>query len=111
MSTYEQHLSSAHKCNLVKRVVERETNGTFKKVETALTTQRLYCVMRLDKSSNVQHLNNDNRKCPSLYEAEAIDFSKSLYRTRDMVKRCVICTRALHPLLDIKKTKCSFCLK
>ncbi|QAT90330.1 hypothetical protein KM622_gp044 [Spodoptera exempta nucleopolyhedrovirus] len=109
MSTYKDEINKAQQENIIKRVANREINGTLNKVETALCTNRLYCLMNKDRINRVYRLNNDNRKCPSLYEAEAIDFSKSLFRTREAVKRCVICTRALHPLFDLKRNVCSFC--
>ncbi|AYN44999.1 se39 [Alphabaculovirus alterspexiguae] len=105
MSTYKDQMVKAQQKNIINRIANREINGTLDKFETALSTNRLYCIM--DKKN--QSLNNDNRKCPYLYEAESIDFSKSLYRTREIIKRCVICTRALHLLFDLKRNVCSFC--
>ncbi|AAZ38218.1 ORF-52 [Agrotis segetum nucleopolyhedrovirus A] len=109
MHSYKEHLDKAQRCNVTKRVMDRELNGSLNKVDTALAINRLYCIMTTNKTTQLRQLNNDNRKCPYLYEAEAIDFNKSLYRTHESVKRCVMCTRALHPMLDIKRSTCAFC--
>ncbi|AIE47832.1 orf52-like protein [Peridroma alphabaculovirus] len=109
--SYQERIEAAARNNLARQINDRQISGNMNKVDAALATGRLYCVMSTNKKTNTSQLNNDNRRCPSLYEAEAIDFSKNLHRTREAIKRCVTCTRALHPLLDIKRAVCSFCTK
>nr|WRQ96299.1 maco-A 63 [Mamestra configurata nucleopolyhedrovirus A]WRQ96468.1 maco-A 63 [Mamestra configurata nucleopolyhedrovirus A] len=109
MSTYKDCLDNAQKCNVIKRVIEREIKGDLHKIDTALSLKRDFCLNRYNKSTKMNTLNNDHRRCPSLYEAEAINDSKHYYRTKDCVKRCVRCKGALLSALDINKTMCSLC--
>ncbi|ACI47418.1 unknown [Spodoptera litura nucleopolyhedrovirus II] len=108
--SYRERIDAARKSNLTRQLSDRQIGGAFNKVSAALATDRLYCVVIKDSNTLKSRLNNDSRKCPYLYEAEAIDFTKTLHRTRDSVKRCVMCTRALHPLLNVKNMTCPFCL-
>ncbi|AIZ48607.1 asb049 [Agrotis segetum nucleopolyhedrovirus B] len=110
MHSYNSHLNRAYRSNLAKRITQREITNDFNKMDAALATKRLYCIMSINKSTNnLRQLSNDHYKCPYLYEADAIDFNKQLRRTHEPVKRCVICTRALHPMLDVERAMCSFC--
>jgi hypothetical protein len=111
MSTYRDCINRAQKCNLAKRLIDREIQGKCNKIDTALSINRDFCLNRFDKTTKLNTINNDHRQCRSLYEAEAINDSKFLYRTKDCVKRCVRCNVALHSTLDIRNTMCTFCTK
>jgi hypothetical protein len=111
MSTYKDCIDRAQKCSVPKRLIEREMQGKLNKIDTALATNRDFCLNRYNKNTKLNSINNDHRQCRSLYEAEAINDSKFLYRTKDRVKRCVSCNGALHSTLDIRNSICSFCTK
>ena len=111
MSTYKDRLVEANNQNLCRRLVRRELTGSIDKINGALSTNRLYCVVSKNKLDEHQRLNNDHRKCPYLYEAEAIQFTQTLHKTREPIQRCRVCTRALHQLFDIKRSVCVFCSK
>ncbi|AUV65320.1 hypothetical protein [Alphabaculovirus myunipunctae] len=109
MSTYGQRIETAQRQNVARRVVVREIMGSMNKVDTALSTNRDFCLNRYNKSTNLNELNNDHRRCPSLYEAEAINGAKYFYRKNDCVKRCVVCAGVLHLVLDARSTTCARC--
>ncbi|AGR56786.1 HESP034 [Hemileuca sp. nucleopolyhedrovirus] len=111
MYTYKDTIVNAHKYNIVKRIADRENGNNFNKLDTALSTNSFKYIMLKNKRTGVTMPGDDHRKCPTLYEAEAVDFNRqTLNRENHIVKRCQLCTRILHPLVDTKTSICSFCL-
>lgn len=108
--SYNDFYAEARKKTLVDRLKMREINGDIDKLKTAVSLNRVFCIVEPSSHSSYGKLNNDNRKCPYLYEAEAVEFATSLQRQSYQIKRCITCTRALHAILDNKKIKCSFCI-
>ncbi|QWO71588.1 hypothetical protein [Orgyia pseudotsugata single capsid nuclopolyhedrovirus] len=108
---YEDRLKAARTHNLTKRVAMREIDGKLAKVDAALATQRVCCVATAPTSAGLARRDDNAHRCPAVYEADAIDFSDKLGRAREFVKRCAMCTRALHPLFDIHARTCSFCAR
>jgi hypothetical protein len=98
-----------NKNSFIKMLLNREMGSAFNKSRVAFNTDKTHCLLVSNKKTNKTSLNNDNRKCPTLYEAEAMQFNKML--DSSSTARCVLCTRILHPLLDVSRDRCSFCVQ
>ncbi|AUF81633.1 hypothetical protein ManeNPV_00107 [Malacosoma neustria nucleopolyhedrovirus] len=98
-----------NKNSFIKMLSNREMGSTFNKSRVAFNTSKTHCLLVTNKKTNKTSLSNDNRKCPTLYEAEAMQFHKML--DSSSTARCVMCTRVLHPLLDVSRNRCSFCVQ
>ncbi|UOQ18902.1 hypothetical protein [Olene mendosa nucleopolyhedrovirus] len=93
---------------LLHHIRQREMREQMNKLHAAMAVRRSTCVITYDATSSSIGLNRDNIKCPSLYEAEAVEFGRMLNVPH---KRCVICSRVVHPLHDVKSDTCQFCKK
>jgi hypothetical protein len=100
-----------NKNSFIKILLNRETGSSFDKSRVAFNTDKTHCLLVANKKTNRTWLNNDNRKCPTLYEAEAMQFNRMLDSSSSAAARCVLCTRLLHPLLDVSRNRCSFCVQ
>lgn len=109
MSTYDRYICQARKVNLINRLIKREVVGQINKIESALcTANRTFSLSAIDKKGYLT-LNYNGRRCPYIYEAEAIDFAINLKYHNDNIAKCKKCRRALHPLIDLKQDCCSRC--
>nr|AWJ76746.1 hypothetical protein LdMNPV-T3_00132 [Lymantria dispar multiple nucleopolyhedrovirus]QCQ67383.1 hypothetical protein [Lymantria dispar multiple nucleopolyhedrovirus]QCQ67543.1 hypothetical protein [Lymantria dispar multiple nucleopolyhedrovirus]QCQ67701.1 hypothetical protein [Lymantria dispar multiple nucleopolyhedrovirus]QIT08179.1 hypothetical protein [Lymantria dispar multiple nucleopolyhedrovirus] len=93
---------------LLHHIRQREMRERMNKLDAAMAVRRSTCVITYGASSSSIGLNRDNIKCPSLYEAEAIEFDRML---NFPLKRCLVCSRVVHPLHDVKSDTCQFCKK
>ncbi|ABF47444.1 Hz112-like protein [Clanis bilineata nucleopolyhedrovirus] len=105
-TTYKDLVEKAKNKNVVTRLLERELGvKNLNRMETSLAIGRTGYI-QLTKGKK---LDTNHRMCPSLYEADSVDFKTSLYKSCAVVKRCVACLRLTHHLLDIKENMCTFC--
>lgn len=96
---------------LLHHLRQREMRERMNKLDAAMAVRRSTCVITYGAASSSSAsigLNRDNIKCPSLYEAEAIEFDRML---NFPLKRCLVCSRVVHPLHDVKSDTCQFCKK
>ena len=107
--TYADRIDEARKVSVTERVMRRELGERFEKVNCCMALGRPLGFETKNRDG-VRFYNQNYRKCPSMYEADGADFTKHIYRSKETIKRCILCTRILHPLLDDKQI-CIFCKK